>query len=211
MDKRQSSFFSIIIFSVVVFLATIVSIRFLDAEIAIRVMHFIRSIRPLHRATENIPDILPDIVAVGTLLMWVIYFYRLYKKKNDEGTHFLLLAATTLPVSYILKTFFKYIFGRTNPRAWIFHHKPLVFDWFHRFGSGSFPSGHMTVFAALGIAILLYYPKYRKPVLFFLILLGIALIGTDYHFLSDVIGGAYLGFITTYALYYLFEKRRTKL
>jgi membrane-associated phospholipid phosphatase len=78
-------------------------------------------------------------------------------------------------------------------------------------GSGSFPSGHMTVFAALGIAVLLYYPKYRKPVIIFLVLLGIALIGTDYHFLSDVIGGAYLGFITTYSLYYIFEKKRPKL
>ncbi len=210
MVKRQSSLFLGIVLSVIVFLAIILSIQYLDAVIAIRVMHFIRSIRPLHKVTEDIPDILPVIVAVGTLLMWAIYFYRIYKGKNDKETHFLLLEATTLPISYILKTFFKFMFGRTSPRPWLLHHKPLVFEWFHRHGSGSFPSGHMTVFVALGIAVLIYYPKYRKSVIAFLILLGISLIGTDYHFLSDVIGGAYLGFITTYLLNYLFQKRRSE-
>jgi len=207
---KKNSLKNLVIITVITFLTIIISIHFLDADIAIGVMHFIRSIRPLHRATENIPDILPDIVALGTLFMWVIYFYRLYKKKNDVETHFLLLAATTLPVSYILKTFLKYMFGRTNPRSWILHHKPLVFDWFHHFGSGSFPSGHMTVFVAFCTALLFYYPKYRKIVLIFLVLLGISLIGTDYHFLSDVIGGAYLGYITSYILRFILEKISSK-
>lgn len=69
----------------------------------------------------------------------------------------------------------------------------------------------MTVFVALGIAVLIYYPKYRRPVIGFLIILGISLIGTDYHFLSDVIGGAYLGYTTTCLLNYLFKKIRSEL
>lgn len=210
MQKKYSSIYKSIAVSLLVFAAILLSIHFLDEGIAIRVMRFIRSFRPLHRATENIPDILPDIVAVGTLLMWLIYFYRLYKKINDAKTQFLLLAAVTLPASYILKTFFKHVFGRTNVRSWLLHHKPLIFDWFHRHGSGSFPSGHMAVFAAFGAALLLYFPKLRKPVIIFLIVLGVALIGTDYHFLSDVIAGAYLGFATTYVLHNLFEKIRNK-
>lgn len=209
--ENENSLNKFISITIITFLAIIFSIHFLDADIAIRVMHLIRSVRPLHKATEDIPDMLPDIVAVGTLLMWAIYFYRIYKKKNDRVTHFLLLSATTLPVSYILKNFFKFMFGRTSPRSWIIHHKPLLFDWFHRQGSGSFPSGHMAVFVALGIAVLIYYPKYRRPVMAFLIILGISLIGTDYHFLSDVIGGAYLGYITTYFFNYLFRRIRSEI
>lgn len=210
MQKKYSSFYISIAVSLLVLAAVLLSIRFLDEGIAIRVMHFIRSIRSIHRATEHIPDILPDLVAVGTFLMWLIYFYRLYKKFDDAKTHFLLLAAVTLPVSYILKTYFQYMFGRTTVRSWLLHHRPLIFKWFHGFGGGSFPSGHMTVFAAFGAAVLLFFPKFRKPVIIFLIVLGVALIGTDYHFLSDVIAGAYLGFATTYVLHYLFEKIRSK-
>ena len=210
MKKKYSSFYISIAISVLVLAAILFSIRFLDEGIAVRVMHFIKSIRSIHKATEHIPDILPDIVAVGTFLMWLIYFYRLYKKFDDAKTHFLLLAAVTLPVSYIIKAYFQYMFGRTTVRAWLLHHRPLIFKWFNGLGGGSFPSGHMTVFAAFGAAVLLFFPKFRKPVIIFLIVLGVALIGTDYHFLSDVIAGAYLGFATTYVLNNLFEKIRNK-
>lgn len=205
MMKKYVSGYPAIIISGLVFFAVIVSIRYLDAIIAERVWYILRSIRPLHQATQNIPDILPDIVWIGTPLMWGMYFYFRHKKKNYEKTHFLLLAGTALPVSYIVKTVFKFLFGRTNTRKWLMWHRPLAFHWFHKFG-GSFPSGHMTVFAAFGAAILIYFPQYRKPVLILLLLLGLALIGTDYHFLSDVIAGAYLGFATTISLQFMFEK-----
>ena len=117
MKKKYSSFYISIAISLLVLAAILLSIRFLDEGIAVRVMQFIRSIRAIHKVTEHIPDILPDIVAVGTILMWLIYFYRLHKKLNDAKTHFLLLAAVTLPVSYILKTYFQFMFGRTSPRS----------------------------------------------------------------------------------------------
>lgn len=199
-----------ILISLLVFLSIVLSIHYLDNTIAVRVMHFLRSIRPLRKATENIPDILPYLVAVGTVIMWLIYIYRLHLKKNDVITQFLLLAAATLPAAYLLKTFFKFMFGRIGPRYWLHRRGSFEFHLFHNFGSGSFPSGHMTVFAAFGVAVLYYFPKYRRPVIILLILLGIALIGTDYHFLSDVIAGAYLGFVTTYSLKFIIEKLSVK-
>jgi membrane-associated phospholipid phosphatase len=191
-------------------LAIVGSIQYIDAEIAVRVMQFLSSFKTLHQATENIPDILPYLVSAGTVLMWAIYFYRLHKKKVDVKTQFLRLAATALPVSYLLKAFFQFAFGRTSARLWLTAGKPLTFNWFNGLESGSFPSGHMTVFAALGSAVLIYFPQHRKLVLILLTLLGVTLIATDYHFLSDVIAGACLGFITTYLLRRFFEKREVK-
>ncbi len=174
-------------------------------------MHFLQSIHKFRKATENIPDLLTQFVGICTVLMWGIYFYRVHEKKIDKKTRFLRLAATALPAAYLLKDFFKFMFGRTDPRPWLLGHKPLEFIWFYKIGSGSFPSGHMTVFAALGTAILFYYPQYRRLVSIILFFIGFALIVTDYHFLSDVIAGAYLGIITTYSLHYVYEKGRTKL
>ncbi len=187
------------------FLATVLSIRYLDGEIALRVMHFIQSVHPINKVTENIPDLLPHFVVVATISMWAVFFYRLLRKKLDIKTRFLMLSATVLPFAYLAKTVLKFVFGRTSPRHWLKHHDQLSFHWFTHWSS-SFPSGHMIVFAALGAAIWIYYPQYRGWVLTFLILLGAALIGTDYHFLSDVIAGAYLGVLTTYSIKYLFEK-----
>ena len=192
-----------------VFLVTVLSIKYLDAEIALRIMHFIQSIHPLKEVTEHIPDLLLHFVLAATILMWVVYLYRLHKKKYDKETQFLQLAATVLPAAYIVKTLLKFVFGRTDPRNWLIYNDQLTFHWFKHL-SGSFPSGHMVVFTAFGTGILIYYPEYRRVVVIFLTLLGVALVGTDYHFLSDVISGAYLGIITAYSIWYIFEKLKTK-
>ncbi len=210
MIKKHNSFYTKTVLSIITLIITIVSIRYLDAGIAQKVMHFLLSFRALHKVTRNVPDFLPHLVALGTLLMWILYFYRSYKKKNDIETQFLRLAATALPFAYLLKSFFKYMFGRTNPRSWLLKKEPLEFHWFNQMWSGSFPSGHMTVFAAFGAAIIFYYPQYSRLVIIFLILLGIALIGTDYHFLSDVIAGTYLGIVITYSIQHIYEKNQAE-
>jgi membrane-associated phospholipid phosphatase len=206
--KIKSGYFAVIL-SLIVFLVIAGCIQFLDREIAERVMRFLQSVHTLHKATENIPDLLPYLVGAGTVLTWVIYFYRLSKKKYGIKTQFLFLSATALPAAYVLKSFFQFAFGRTSARTWLILKIPHSFNWFKDFANGCFPSGHMTVFAAFGTAILIYYPQRRKPVLILLTLLGTALIATDYHFLSDVIAGAYLGVTTTYSLLFLIGKRRT--
>ena len=196
----------LILFTLLTALITIVAIKFLDARIAASVMNFIRSVHKLRQVTERIPDILPHLVGIGTVLLWGIYFYRSRKTTDDNEVQFLRLAATVLPVAYLVKTLLKFVFGRTGPRGWLIHKEPLAFHWF-KIWSSSFPSGHMLVFVAFGAAVLFYYPKYRLLVLILLGLLGIALIGTDYHFLSDVIAGAYFGFMTTYFIKFLFDEK----
>ena len=196
----------LILFTLLTALITIVAIKFLDARIAASVMNFIRSVHKLRQVTERIPDILPHLVGIGTVLLWGIYFYRSRKTTDDNEVQFLRLAATALPVAYLVKTLLKFVFGRTGPRGWLIHKEPLAFHWF-KIWSSSFPSGHMLVFVAFGAAVLFYYPKYRLLVLILLGLLGIALIGTDYHFLSDVIAGAYFGFITAYFIKFLFDEK----
>ncbi len=186
-------------------LVTILSIKFLDAGIALKVMHFLQTVYILKKATKSIPDFLPHLVSIGTVFLWAFYFYRLQKKKFDKETKFLKLAATVLPIAYLVKTLLKFLFGRTSPRDWLINNQTLTFHWFKTWHS-SFPSGHMVVFAAFGTAIIIHYPQYRKPVLIFLVFLGAALVGTDYHFLSDVIAGAYLGAVTTYSTWLLMKK-----
>ena len=210
MLKKNGSGYIWVIISIIIFIVTFLSIVYLDSKIAVNVMQFLLSFRVLHRATKNIPDFLPPLVGIGTLLMWIIYFFRTMKKKNDVMTQFLRLAGTALPAAYLLKSFFKYMFGRTGPRSWLLHHEPLEFHWFHKMWSGSFPSGHMTVFAAFGAAVIYYYPQYRRLVIILLGFLGIALIVTDYHFLSDVIAGTYLGFITTYLIKCIYEEKNVE-
>jgi membrane-associated phospholipid phosphatase len=90
----------------------------------------------------------------------------------------------------------KHLFGRMNTRAWLENPVDRSFHWFHGGGEySSFPSGHMAVFTTLAVACWLIFPKYRAACLAAIVGLGIALIATDNHFLSDVIAGGYLGLV----------------
>ncbi len=143
--------------------------------------------------TGNIPDLLQFFVLVATAFSWAGYWVLSRRGRGYEA-RFLRLAGTCIPASYVAKEVLKLVFSRSNTRAWLAHRVSYAFHWFHG-GSGlnGFPSGHMAVFTALGAALWLYYGRYRPVYAAGLSALGLALIVTDYHFVSDVIGGFYLG------------------
>ena len=207
--KKNRSTTNLLIISLVVIVIIIGSIRFADNFLAIKIMRFLQSMHFMRKATEHIPDLLPYLVCTSTILIWVIYTYKALKKNIDTNFFFLRLAGFSLPASYVLKTFLQYAFGRIPARLWISSPHVVKFSWFHESGGGCFPSGHMTTFTAFGIAILIYYPQYKPQVLLTLAILGLALIATDYHFVSDVIAGAYVGFLTTYLLWTIFLRSRS--
>lgn len=82
MIKREKSVNFWITLTVVTAAAIYVSMKYLDSIIAIRVMRFLLSFKTLHKAAENIPDVLAYLVAAGTILMWAIYLYRIHKKNS---------------------------------------------------------------------------------------------------------------------------------
>ena len=189
--------FVVLCFPLVV-LAVLISVRFLDAHIALTVMEILRSYPFFQNSTSNIPDILFLLVCGGSTLLWMNYFYLKRKAIINDLRRFSLLAASALPTAYFLKYLCKLLFGRTNTRVWLFSMVSDKFHWFHGGGNfGGFPSGHMTVFSAFFAAAWIYYPRCRYISVGIMLLLTTALIGTDYHFLSDIIAGAYLGLLTT--------------
>jgi len=181
-----------------VILAILVSWRFLDTWIALRVMELLKISDLLHRSTSDIPDILSLLVFSGSGLLWINYLILKRRGINNELSRFSELAGSVLPLSYLLKGVFKSIFGRINTRVWLANRASDDFHWFHGGGDYSgFPSGHMVVFSAFFSAVWLFYPRYRSLCSGTVLVLGVALVATDYHFLSDVIAGAYLGLIAT--------------
>lgn len=175
---------------------TAISYFYLDTGIASIVYRLISSSNLLMRATSNIPDLLLSIVIAITVSCWAGYFFLRHRGRHNRHTRFLQACGTAVPIAFVAKDILQYLFGRPDPYAWVFDHVLPRFYWFRAdAGYGCFPSGHMTVFTALLMTLWHYYPRYRSILQGLLFLLAVALIGTDYHFLSDVIAGAYLGAI----------------
>jgi membrane-associated phospholipid phosphatase len=179
-------------------LAVLVSYRFLDARIALLARDLLKPGGFLQSITADIPDVLFLLVLFGSGLLWGNYLKHKRRGISNSQTRFFLLAGSAVPLAYLLKWLLKYIFGRTNTRFWLTGQVSDGFHWFHGGDNFSgFPSGHMLVFTAFFAAVRVSYPRYRSISVGGLLLLAAALIATDYHFLSDVIAGTYLGLVVT--------------
>ncbi|MHB8453839.1 MAG: phosphatase PAP2 family protein [Acidiferrobacterales bacterium] len=178
---------------------TAFSYFFVDAGTAIFCHRLIVSNALLKEYASNIPDLLLPIVLVITTFCWTAYFTRVSRGIHNSHTRFLQLCGISLPLAYTVKAVLQHTFGRVDPKLWMFHQQLAGFHWFHG-GSryASFPSGHMTVFSALTAVFWNLYPRFRKVYLAGAVILGVALVATNYHFVSDVVAGAYLGLLVCY-------------
>ena len=156
--------------------------------------------------STDIPDFLPVLVGFITAIAWIAFFYLTRKGIYNTHTRFFQLIAVTVPLANLVKWLLKLAFGRINTRFWLLHPRATEFHWFH--GSANFngfPSGHMTVFTVLIIALSIYYPRYQTLYVACLALLALALIMTNYHFLSDIIAGAYVGLVVHALTHYFLQ------
>jgi membrane-associated phospholipid phosphatase len=188
-------------------LVVLISWRFLDAWIALHAREMLKSNFLFQTSTLNIPDVLFMLVCIGSVLVWGRYLVLRRQGITNEQSRFCQIAGTAVPLAFFLKWLFKFIFGRTNTRVWIVNQVNDDFHWFNGGGDySSFPSGHMMVFTAFFFALWPFYPRYRLISVVLMLILAAALVTTDYHYLSDVIAGAYLGMITTFLTKVCFEK-----
>ncbi len=142
----------------------------------------------------DIPDILLITVVILTILSWTGYLYLSRLNIYDQRTFACRVMGTILPISYGVKIILKWVFGRTDVRTWLADPSLHGFHWFAGTEDAqSFPSGHMLVFAPLFMVMWQLYPKHRVYCGIIWFSLGAALILTEYHFLSDVLAGAYVG------------------
>lgn len=165
--------------------------------------------RPLARWVDRwlppggvIPESIPDLLALFVaglsgfmVLLWIWTWAR--GKRHTRLGRLSPLLAIGLPLSFGVKTFTKWLFGRTETRMFLSTHHSCDFcHWLHGHGPYTgFPSGHMLVMTLTLVLICAAYPRLRHLANILLLLLAVALILSSYHFLSDIIAGWAFGYI----------------
>ena len=196
--KLNKPIHQLIIFMFVAMLVTL-SYHFVDRELAAIAFKLLIKNKLATKYTSDIPDILLLLVCAISITAFTVYRFRKNRYGFDVQARFYQLLTYALPASFILKTVMKQIFGQVTTREWLLNPRLYGFHWFHGGGRfDGFPSGHMAVFATLTAVLWRFYPRYRHAYSAFLALLAVALLATDYHFLSDVIAGAYLGVVVAW-------------
>ena len=125
-----------------------------------------------------------------------------------------LLCAMSAMIAEVTKSVLKYVFGRTWPETWIganpsfIHDHVYGFNFFHGGDAyASFPSGHLSVTAAVVSVLWIAYPRWRA--LYALVMLAVTagLVGANYHFVSDIIAGGFVGVSTGWMTTALWQAR----
>jgi membrane-associated phospholipid phosphatase len=128
--------------------------------------------------------------------------WRLWHPGGQFQTLLLAIAAN-LVVTAGIKSVLKWSFGRTWPETWTGNNPALIpygvygFHPFH-FGGAyqSFPSGHAAATFAVISILWLSLPRWRLLYMVVGVLVCVALVGLNFHFVGDVIAGAILGSVT---------------
>lgn len=94
----------------------------------------------------------------------------------------------------------KDVFGRTWPESWLGDNPSWVRDGVFGFfpfhggmGWGSFPSGHTTLITTAATILWVRWPELRCVWGAVVATVIVGLVGGNYHFVSDIIGGLFLG------------------
>jgi membrane-associated phospholipid phosphatase len=189
-------------------LAVAISYEWLDRPIAY-FMHAHFHNEPLFTRLTFIPEFFAPLAVLAFI---VLGLRALLEKPLTRLESVVLLCALSLVVASAIKNQLKLVFGRTWPETWVRDNPSLIRDGVYGFypfhgggGYESFPSGHTTAAVAVMSVLWICYPKFR--VLYGLIVAAvvIGLIGSNFHFLSDCIAGAFIGASTGWILVMLWE------
>jgi membrane-associated phospholipid phosphatase len=146
------------------------------------------------------------------LICLIIYYFIQIKGVRHRMLDCFKLSAIAFMFTFFAKNTLKFIFARETPivnghLSFLMNQVPDQFHFFQQ-GANSFPSGHMAMFCALALPVALFYPK--KWLILLLSALGVTMavvmVLYNMHFVSDIIGGAYVGTTIALAVYYLNQK-----
>jgi membrane-associated phospholipid phosphatase len=100
------------------------------------------------------------------------------------------------------KDMLKLAFGRTWPETFVYGNPSFIRDGAFGFspfhggqGWASFPSGHDAVICAAAGALWVLAPRLRPLYVLMAVLVSVGLLGADYHWLSDILAGALVGWV----------------
>jgi membrane-associated phospholipid phosphatase len=164
----------------------------------------------LFEPLTHIPD--PLIPAAGIAFIG-LGLYALAGRALARFGRTIVICSFSLTMGQAIKDELKWVFGRTWPETWIdnnpsfIHDRVYGFNWFHGGGGyESFPSGHMTATCALISVLWICYPRFRLLYALAVLAVAVGLIGADFHFLSDVIAGGFIGASTGWLTVVLFDR-----
>jgi membrane-associated phospholipid phosphatase len=159
---------------------------------------------------------IPEWFRVGAIVVLIgVGIYSLMGRVLAKPVAVLFLASLSLVASGAIKDQLKVVFGRYWPDTWTHNNPSLIGNGsygFHPFELKpfsswyeSFPSGHTVATCAVIGVLWFCWPKFRWLFVLIVATVAIGLLGANYHFLGDIVAGAFVGLSTGWIAVRLWE------
>jgi membrane-associated phospholipid phosphatase len=159
------------------------------------------------------PDLLIPLAAAAFVAFGL---WALAGRPLSKGVTAGVLCSISLIVAETIKSQLKFAFGRLWPDTWVQNNPSFIHDGAYGFnffhggpGYASFPSGHTAATCAVISVLWIMFPKLRPVYALVVLAVAAGLIGTNYHFLSDVIAGGFVGTSTGWMTAALWQARQS--
>lgn len=146
----------------------------------------------------HIPNVILGTVLLAYLYLASVFCYRPFYLQE----RILCAMANSLVIGEFIKSNLKSIFGRYWPDTWthnnlsLLHDNAYGFNWLYiKSTAQSFPSGHATAIFVTATILWLFYPRLRWLAILLSVVVLISQALMYYHFVGDLIAGAFLGTI----------------
>lgn len=161
-----------------------------------------------HRPGQRSPDSwwamlthIPNPLIPAAIVAFVILGLRAVMKRTLPAYQAAgFVCSVGVIVTEVTKEKLKFLFGRSWPESWMGNNPSFIRDGVYEFhfmqGGGAFnafPSGHMATSCAVLAVLWLMYPRFKLLYLVAGLGVGAGLVAANYHFLGDVIAGAFVG------------------
>jgi len=175
-----------------------VSYLWLDRPIAFFVHAHLRPVRL--NGLDLLARVPDPLIPVAVVLLLFEALRILWRLRLNMHHRVACVCGLSILVAEAIKNQLKFVFGRSWPTS-VGNDRPSLigdgtygFHWLQTGGSyDSFPSGHMGAACAMLSVLWLCYPRGRPLWAAAALAVAAALIGGNYHFLGDVIAGAFVG------------------
>jgi membrane-associated phospholipid phosphatase len=190
-SKRKTQYVPSLPWSVSLILSTlavVVTFRYFDVPIAVRVQFMLSSAHTL--ASGFASTVLLTIESgMALILIWI----RITRGHLSPLAKATMLACLTSICAYAINdSTLKYAFGVPSPAA-VLHGSRHAFHLLGGSAQSSFPSGHMVLSGAFAGVFMRLFRWSILPLSVLLLVAAVLLIVGDWHFVSDVIAGTFIG------------------
>lgn len=198
----QASAFAVQMAMVACLVLVVVTVALVDRPVA-DYAHAVLRVheKDVYAPLTHLVDPIPVIAGVTTGIYAIAALFG--HRPGPRGIGALRVALAIL-VAFALKDQLKFVTGRTWPETWTNNNpsyiKDGVFGFFPMLSLANagrayhaFPSGHMTMISVAATSLALNIPRWRWLAAIPVVLVAIGLIGANYHWVSDMIAGTFLG------------------